>query len=220
MYIYSSAGEKNKVREINNQDAYELYENKNIKILAVSDGAGSYLNSLTAAEAACRAAVNYWKNNIQYIKKARPQNIAAYTIAVVQYHLAETARIKGHRYEDYCCTLVLSMIYQHKGIRKIITLHIGDGRICELYSNKITDVSAPENGSNVYSTFFINQSNAYNHCHVIKKDCVGEILLCSDGLDSCTNYNDYSKEQYLSKITDTQFWNSLYKPDDITIIVA
>lgn len=220
MYIYSSTGEKNKIRNIKNQDAYESYERKDIKIFAVSDGAGSYLNSSIAAETACIAAVNYWKNNIQYIKKAKMESIAAYTIAVVQYHLAETARIKGHRYKDYCCTLIISMIYQHKGIRKMITLHIGDGRICEINSNKITDVSAPENGSSVYSTFFVNQDNAYNHCRVIKKDCTGEILLCSDGFDLCAKYNDYSREQYLSKITDTQFWNSLFKPDDITIIVA
>ena len=172
----------NKIRQYDNQDSMFDKRCRNYIAAAVSDGAGSCKHSAIASNVACNAAVNYWINNISFIKKAACELIAENTMTVVQYSLMKAAKTNKHDYKDYCCTLVMCLINKKSG--ELITLHVGDGSIYELEADGMNRISDPQNGLFRYQTFFVNQDNSIEHCRVQKRRSKNGIMLCSDGLDS------------------------------------
>lgn len=152
-----------------NQD-YARYEEKDeITVVALADGAGSYLYAREGAECVVNHITKYMYKNVQTLMLESEDNIA-YNISCEIAH-ALNCYCKTHdnvKKEMLGSTLLLVCKYKEK----YIAIHLGDGLIGAVTADKeIKVLSYPQNGITRQYTYLTTSSDLLKYLRVYKGIC-------------------------------------------------
>ena len=204
------------------QDKTYFIDNNNIRVISLSDGAGSCKYSDLGAEIATKVCADYVSKNFEKIyndldnekvgKKLFKKIIDQIKIefedrkldSEKEDNVNEVEKVslqkKNHPkivIEDYSSTLLFTAFFDGK----YISGHIGDGLIC-ISDEDLKIHSNPENGDTPNSTYFFTTKNAEKHLR-LKKGIISRnttFVLMSDGTYECI----YDKKE-------NKFTNALVK---------
>lgn len=167
-------GVSHEMADIPCQDAVKKYIEGDQYAVVLCDGAGSVEHSEVASNFVCEFLSKYLCENFDSLCSLDECEISQ----IVYETLNEQAEAENISLD---CTL---LAIAGNGEDDDIILHIGDGVIIgenEIYELEI--VSEPENGDELYYTYFLSGENAIEHLHVIRADYYSYILT-SDGISN------------------------------------
>ena len=139
------------------QDKTISYNNNNVNIIALADGAGSAKFSHYGAEVVLEAVSKFISNNFDLLIN-NPNGVQVKQDILT--HLIEKLNRKS---QELCCdmkdlasTLLLVAIKENS----FLICHVGDGIIGYLKEDELKVASKPENGEFVNTTTFVTSKNA------------------------------------------------------------
>lgn len=178
------------------QDRTHFKEINGVKIVSLADGAGSKSKSEIGAEIVCEKICELLSTKfIDYLlcfedektnQAKHKKNMAALSKEIISYLLSslkEKAVELNIPVEELSSTMLFFAIKDNHYIMG----HIGDGVIAGLYNEnnayRVRVISEPENGERSNITFFVPDTNAFEHLHLEAGsiDNLKGVLLTSDG---------------------------------------
>lgn len=186
---YETCGRGHKKMSIPCQDKTISYNNNNVNIIALADGAGSAKFSHYGAEVVLEAVSKFISNNFDLLIN-NPNGVQVKQDILT--HLIEKLNRKS---QELCCdmkdlasTLLLVAIKENS----FLICHVGDGIIGYLKEDELKVASKPENGEFVNTTTFVTSKNAVMAMKLFKGklDNINGFVLMSDG----TAESFYSKK--------------------------
>lgn len=183
-------GTLHKVEGLPCQDAAGFYENDEVAVIVLADGAGSVDHSEIASETVVFQMPSFIADHFDTLFS---DDEAALKTKVLD--AAETfVRIEDKNMHAYCTFLCVAI---HKKSRKSILMHLGDGMILGIDNMEHPWVNEsicfPENGEETNLTYFLYGNNAPKHLRIMRfnNDINKMYLLCSDGVSSSLyNFTD------------------------------
>lgn len=199
------------------QDRTLYLEGNGVKVLALSDGAGSQKESHIGAEIVCNSICELMMANFneylllfEYEKihpKKHAKNMNELSKEIV-LSIQERLKLKALELNIPLKSLGCTMLFFAIKNGFYIMGHIGDGVIAGLYNENnranIKIISEPENGQASNITFFVSDSDAVDHLRlkagkienltgvIMTSDGAGDVLFNSNGVDKST-YEIFSK---------------------------
>ena len=178
------------------QDRTCFKESNGVKIISLADGAGSKSKSEIGAEIVCEKICELLSVKfIDYLlcfedektnQAKHKKNMTALAKEIISYlisSLKEKATGLNIPIEELSSTLLFFAIKDNHYIMG----HIGDGVIAGLYNEnnayRVRVISEPENGERSNITFFVPDTNSFEHLHLEagSVDNLKGVLLTSDG---------------------------------------
>lgn len=189
---YASAcvcGRSHKKTNIPCQDRVSGLIEKDIVVVSLADGAGSYLFPEIGAEVVANTVCNILKEDFNDLFRHDEDNTKNIILIKLQSYLACTAYVMNIDFNELSSTLLFVAVKDNQ----FIAGHIGDGAIGILNGENVEVLSHPDRGEYANVTYFITGSDAYNHFRIQKgelKDITGFILMSDGAADSLYNNQD------------------------------
>tara|TARA_R110002051_G_scaffold174602_2_gene244819 strand:+ start:9128 stop:9916 length:789 start_codon:yes stop_codon:yes gene_type:complete len=176
------------------QDYVHCFHYKDLSLISLSDGAGSYRHSALGAKLACEFTGNYFKDNYQSIFKKKDTEIKNDFIKNLQKALFRSATKNNLAIRQLSSTLLFIVMYNEQ----YILGHIGDGVIGLNHKNSPLVLSKPKNAEYANQTFFTTSKNIKTHFELYKRDIDFEnnsgFILMSDG--TAKSLYDFSTNKF------------------------
>ena len=116
--------EKKKSCEDNVYTAFS--KDTGVKVVTLSDGAGSYKNAAIGSEYASRIAADLIANKFNLLYELDCETTAQYILKEIRNHLGEEAKIRGDEIISYSATLLCAAMHPDG---RYIVFHVGDGAV-------------------------------------------------------------------------------------------
>lgn len=213
---YASAsvcGKSHKKTNIPCQDRVSGLTEKDIAVVSLADGAGSYLFPEIGAEVITNTVCNILKDEFDYLYDLDEDYVKNCILKKLQINLSCTAYVMNIDFNELSSTLLFVAVMDNR----FIAGHIGDGAIGALNGENVEVLSHPDRGEYANVTYFITGSDAYNHFRIQKgelKDITGFILMSDGAADSL--YNNQDKK--LSEASEEMLlWLDKHDPHAVSV---
>lgn len=175
-------------------------------LVVVCDGAGSKKYSAKGASTVVKAVETYFLSQYKW------ESFDDFDLSIIKQELFQY--IKGQISDiieqesslaDYACTLLFVLYIEQS--KTYLYGHIGDGGIVSVEDEEPSILSAPENGEYKNQTYFITDTEAYQHFRLKSGKLIGEqvgFLVCTDGVsDSLFKYHEKKEHIKISPVCQT-----------------
>jgi hypothetical protein len=178
-------------------------------IIAVSDGAGSAINSSIGSKTTCETIVNLITQSLEKDQDtAITEGNASQWVQTARDEINLIAEKEGLEAREYACTLLCAVISNNEAL----FFQIGDGAIVVSKSGLMGVVFWPDNGEYANSTYFITDENAIDRLRTLKVESnIDELAVLSDGIQNLALINSSKKPHH--PFFDSMF-NFLRKIED------
>lgn len=197
-------GRAHEKRGITCQDKIAYGLKNGIRVIALSDGAGSSIYSHIGAEVANKTITDYLFRNFEKIYNSEAEHVAGTVINKVLLAInKEKEKIEGSILEDFSATLLFIAVYKNK----FIAGHIGDGVIAYTTKDSTAKVlSVPNNGEYANQTYFVTSKQSENMLKLFrgKTTNINSFMLMSDG--AATSFYNNRNQTLTSGVLTLSKW--------------
>lgn len=161
------------------QDKTFIYNDDDISVFSLSDGAGSAKYSHFSAEKLTQEIAYFIKDNYNSLYSENPNNTKTLIFSIIDKCLSELKHTHSCENHDLSATLLCVAIKNNS----FICFHIGDGVIGCLDQDELKPISLPSNGEFVNTTSFVTSKNRESEIRIVKNElnAIEGFFLMSDG---------------------------------------